>query len=263
VDQSLISIVTAVTSRAGALVSVLLSRREGRDRLHAAEQLVVRFREPLLQATLNLATRIYNIVQLNFLGRFAGDDSDDEEREYAVLNTLHLIAQFFCWAEILRCDSQFIDPDSDKRNRRVARTREDVRDIFSDSMSIQHTTFRVFRGEQRALGEVMLIGITDPPPGAPRWDCLSYASNVRVLREDPETARWFERLRRDLLQASRGSGDHELLQRQLVELVDLIDPDAHRVPSGLRKRLPVTGGGQHSDHGDEGHEAASQGRNVR
>ena len=38
-----------------------------------AEDLAVRFREPLLQAIFNLETRIYNIVELGFLQRFLGD----------------------------------------------------------------------------------------------------------------------------------------------------------------------------------------------
>jgi hypothetical protein len=253
VDQTLASVVSALISTAGALVSVVYSRRAARgDRLHAAEQLAVRFREPLLQATFNLETRIYNIVELDFLCRFAGENSVEEEREYAISNTLYVIGQFFCWAEILRRDSQFIDPRSNKRNRRVARALEDVRDIFSDSRSIPHTAFRLFRGEQRALGELMLVPTADPAPGSPRWDCVGYAPFVRALDEDLETARWFGRLRRDIVRAADGSRDHDarlrLVQRQLVELVDIIDPDAHRIPSTLRKRLSAPGPGC-SGHG--------------
>jgi hypothetical protein len=243
-DQSIISLMSSLISVGGALVSVAYSRRSARaERLDAADQLAVRFREPLLNAVFNLETRLYNIVELGFFTRFLAPDSSEEDREYAVLNTLYVVGQYFCWCEILRRDSQFVDPRDDERNCEVIRTLEAVRETFTNSVSEQ--CFRLFRGEQRALAEVMLVPAVDPHPGAPRWECMGYAAFVRAL-DDPNTGRWFRRLRSDIETLTQDVHGHDarlrLIQNRLIDILDILDPEAHRVPLDLRKRvsLPVS-----------------------
>lgn len=237
----LITVVSVSISTIGAIVSVAISRRAAREeRLSAAEELIKKFREPLLQAASNLETRIYNIVELDFFGRFLGADSADSEREYAVLNTMHVFAQYFCWVEIVRRESQFVDPRDDQRNRAHAAGMEAVNDAFADSIGIQDKCFRFFRGEQRALGEMMLTPVGVSTPGAPRWECLGYAAFVRSL-EDEQMARWFRRLRDDIGEFAENSANRDgrlrLIQQRLMDIIDLLDPDAHSVPERLRKRL--------------------------
>jgi hypothetical protein len=241
VQQGLIEIVPALVSAVGAFVSVMFSLRAARvERLSAAEEIATRFREPLLQAAFNLETRIYNIVELDFFGRFLGAGSTDSEREYAVLSTMHVFAQYFCWLEILRRESQFIDPRNDQSNRAALDGIEAVREVFANSIDIQERCFRFFRGEQRALGEVMLVPVEVPRSGAPRWECLGYASFVQSL-EDEQMARWFRTLREDIGEVSRDVANHDrrlrLIQRRLMDIIDILDSDARRVPAQLRKRL--------------------------
>lgn len=236
-----VPVVPALISILGALFSLLFSRRAARsDRREAAEQLATRFTEPLLQAIFNLETRIYNIVGLGFFDRFHHADSSPEDREYAALNTLYVAAQYFCWIEILRRDSQFVDPRQDERNVRVAHGLEAVRDAFADSLGITEPCFRLFRGEQRAMGEVMLVPVVDPPPGVPRWECLGYAPFVAML-DDPGMARWFRRMRADIdllvADTSRHDARLRIIQQRLMDVVDIVDPDGRRVPTQLRKRL--------------------------
>jgi hypothetical protein len=199
-------------------------------------------REPLLNAIFNLETRIYNVIELDFFGRFLGDTAEPSDREYAVLNTLYVFAQYFCWVEILRRESQFIDPRNDQRTADVVHGIEAVRDTFTDSQTITRRHFRLFRGEQRALGEVMLVAVPNPPPGAPRWECMGYASFVQEL-ETPGLERWFCRLRADITTLTADVRGHDarlrLVQRRLIELIDIIDPDARRVPIDLRKLVDV------------------------
>jgi hypothetical protein len=247
VEAWIVPVITALISLAGAWVSVVYSRRAvAKDRREAAEQVATRFTEPLLQAVFNLQTRIYNIVELGFFQRFHHSESPPEDREYAVLNTLYVVAQYFCWIEILRRDSQFVDPRNDERNTPVVRRLEAVRDTFSDSLSIEERCFRLFRGEQRALGEVMLVPVANPAPGVPRWECLGYAPFVRVL-DDPQVGRWFTRLRADIDLLIVDTRAHDTRLRQihsrLMDVIDIVDPRARRVPAALRKRLapPATG----------------------
>ena len=182
------------------------------------------------------------MVELDFFRSFLGVDSTDSERDYAVLNTMHVFGQYFCWAEIIRLESQFIDPRDDRRNRAHALAMEAVNETFLDSRGIQEKCFRFFRGEQRALGEMMLVPVPTgvSTPGAPRWECRGYASFVSSL-EDEQMARWFRRLREDIGEFAENpagrDGRLRLIQRQLVDLIDIVDPDAHSVPMRLRNRL--------------------------
>lgn len=237
----IIPVVTVLISTMGALTSVVISRRAARlERLYAADELATRFREPLLQAAFHLETRIYNIVELDFFGRFFGTDSTEPEKEYALLNTMYVFAQYFCWIEILLRESQFLDPRNDQRNRTIVAGIEAVRDACANSSSIQDRCFRLFRGEQRAIGEVMLARTESPKAGVPRWECLGYASFVQSL-EDKQMARWFWSLREDIEEIGENVAkrDRRLrpIHHRLMNIIDILDPDSRRVPAQLRKRL--------------------------
>src|SRR5512144_1868197 len=193
-DSSIVSLLGAALSASAAIASGWFTRQSvTSERLAAADELAMRVREPLLQSAFNLQSRIYNIVRLKFLERFMAETCPAEDREYAVENTLYLLGQYFCWVEILRRESQFLDPKNRARNRAVADQLEKVRDVFASS-EIPELAFRIFRGEQRAIGEVMLTS-TEAPRG-PRWECMGYAAFVRQ-RADEENDRWFRRPRGD------------------------------------------------------------------
>jgi hypothetical protein len=241
VQEWLKIIVPLLISTIGAIVSVALSRRAAREeRLSAAEGLVRKFREPLLQAAFNLQTRIYNMVKLEFFETFLGAGSTDSEKEYTVFNTMYVFAQYFCWVEILRREAQFIDPRSDQKNRAFMLGLVAVSETFLDSRNIQEKCFRIFRGEQRALGEIMMVPTGGSTPGAPRWECLGYASFVRAL-EDEQMMRWFQRLKEDIVKFAENPAGCDarlrLIQRRLMDLIDVLDPGARRVPMQARNRL--------------------------
>ncbi|HSL07494.1 MAG TPA: hypothetical protein VK887_05900 [Pseudonocardiaceae bacterium] len=239
--QEWIAVLAALISAVGAFVSVWYSRRTARvERMDAAEELATLFREPLLQAVFSLQSRIYNIIELDFFGRFLEQSNIKEDREYAELNTMYIFARYFCWWEILRRHARFIDPRNDQTNRASVVVFESVHDAFADSISIDEPTFRLFRGEQLALGEVMLVRAADPQPGAPRWECMGYADFVEALERE-QVARWFRRLKEDIAVTAHDRQGHDarlrLIQRRLVDVMDVLDPDSHRVPSHLRQRV--------------------------
>lgn len=236
-----VSILTAVITVMGALLGAWFGRRAARaERLAGAEELAVRFREPLVQAAFNLETRIYNILEMDFLGRFRGAQNTPEEREYAELHTAYVFAQYFCWVEILRREAQFLLPSHAERDQQVVRTLEEIRDVFCDSIRIPDRAFRLFRGEQRALGEVMLVQALEPGPHEPRWSCLGYSQFVASV-DEPALDRWCRPIRDDIasFQASPEHGAVRLgeVQRGLVDILDILDPHAGRIPARLRRRV--------------------------
>jgi hypothetical protein len=242
-ESSVISILGAVISAAAALVAVVLNRRAAiHDRRLAADEVASRYRVPLLHAAFNLQSRLYNIGGQDFLGIFLTNGSQSEA-EYARFNTVYLIAQYLCWAEILRREAQLVAPLHRVRERDIMVAIEKIRFEMADSLSNPDPVLRIFRGDQRAIGEVMLTTTNEPADRiGPRWDCIGYATFVQSLvgGQGP-LSRWIQPLINDVEQLAASYRAHQArliaVQHSLVELIDLIDPDGIRIPTGERKRI--------------------------
>jgi len=236
-----LSAFAALMSVIAVLVTAVLTYRLNRsERVEQADDLAARFREPLIEATHNLQSRLYNLVKLDFLARFlVTPAATPREREYAVLNTLFVFGQYLAWVEAIRREAQYVDVRDRRNNRVILERLEAVRDAMADSSDPEDRILRLFRGEQRAVGEVMLVEHV-AANGQRRFDCLGYATFCRRL-EDQEFAAWFESLREDIgTLASPGvsvPARVEKLQQALVDLLDTLDPDHHRVGSRWRERV--------------------------
>src|SRR5687767_14799939 len=79
-------------------------QREQRD----AAKIARRYYEPLLRSAYDLQSRLYNILMTDFVGRYLREGSD-RRQQYALCNTVFLMAQYFAWTEIIRTAIQFID----------------------------------------------------------------------------------------------------------------------------------------------------------
>lgn len=247
----MVSLITAAV----ALLSVVLSTRaaratarlqhelEMRRSRESKEELVAtlmaRYREPLVRAAFDLQSRIYNIVAQAFLVDFYLRGSAVEQ-EYAVRNTLFVFADYLGWVEILRRDVQFLDLGDVERNRKLADRLDAVSEVLGNSRTIKDPAFRLFRGQQRALGEVMIeaMGAND---SAPRGRCMGYAGFVARLEADPAFARWFAQLAADIQSSPQDPKAHcerlVPLQHALIDLIDFLDDPPVRFSSAQRTRL--------------------------
>jgi hypothetical protein len=221
----------------GALLAVfagILKRRHDRE-AHIAE-LLSRYRDPLLGAAFDLQSRLYNIVRLDFLEDHFGSP-EPSAREYARDSTLWLIGQYLGWTEILRREVQFLDLGEVSANRRLQARLQRVAQLFAEDDELLTPVFRLFRGEQRAIGELMIA----PADAHGHLTCIGFAEFSQHIREQP-LRRWFDRIERDLDQIATMPYDCPRLvhlQRALVGLVDLLDPDRIRYPDAdVRGRLP-------------------------
>jgi hypothetical protein len=132
-----------------------------------------------------------------------------------------------------------------RRDRAIMDALETVRMTMADSLDLTDRTVRVFRGNQRAIGEVLLVPAPefDRHPG-PRWDCLGYAAFTIALHEGAELARWFGPLLDSVDIMARKLGRHPtglaLTQHRLMDLFSVLDPTGSRVPANQRRLLPLT-----------------------
>lgn len=239
-----VSLVGAGIASASALTTLALTRRAAvSDRRRAADEVALRYREPLVYAAFNLQTRLYNIGCQDFLEKFVVHGAQDEV-EYARYNTAYLFGQYLCWAEILRREAQYLDPVDRRRDRAIMDALELVRSTLADSLTLTDRTLRVFRGDQRAIGEVLLVLAADAEHHAgPRWDCMGYAAFTNALRDGTELARWFTPLLDGIDIIANEPRRHltrlTLLQHRLLDVVSLLDPGGARVPAEMRKLLPM------------------------
>ena len=196
---------------------------------------MARYRDPLLWAAFELRRRTYGIAENDQLRRSL--ESGGRDWEYAQNNTMFVVAQYLCWVEILRRGIRFLDLGDDARNRRLVQLIHAITGSFA-SMKFTDTTLRLYRGDQRAIGESMIL------PAGPRgedYDCMGYAAFTRRLANDPEFAAWFEPLRTGLAELARADSARTdrlvALHNQISDLVDFLDPRALRFPSQQRDRL--------------------------
>lgn len=239
-EELLAVILTAVVSVVTTLVASLYgpawkdrldARRTARQR---SDQVISQYSEPLARAAYDLQSRIYNISQQGLM-RAASIPAD-----YRRLSTLWILGQFLAWIEIVRREVQVIDFGDVHRTSRLQHHLFAVVAVLA-SDATPADDFRVFRADQRAIGELMVVERTIG--GQQRSDSLGYGDFVRRMESDPAFARWFADLDASVGRLVRGGplGTRLVrIQRELIDLLDFIDPDAIRFPDrSTRTKLPL------------------------
>ncbi|MBX9399152.1 hypothetical protein K4749_37670 [Streptomyces sp. TRM72054] len=243
-----IQLTVAVISAVVALVSIVLSSRAARMQTILSAELerqsaelarekkrhdiMSRFRDPLLWSAFDLQSRLYNIVTRNFLQTY-GASKEAREREYARRSTLFVICEYLGWVEIIRRRIRFLDLGNRQDNRRLISLLAEISETLSTSAYLDRR-FRVLRGEQRALGELMISR------GGHAESCLGYAEFCNRLEVDTGFAKWTQGLTQDIETLIESP---DLLQRitdlqcGLINLVNFLDPYAERIPETQRSLL--------------------------
>ncbi|SIN35803.1 hypothetical protein SAMN04489832_5868 [Micromonospora cremea] len=234
---SLISV--AVTYRTAVVTHRLQEQARSRDKVELAEELFRRYRVPLLWSAEALQDRLHNALSRNLLRQYL-HSGDSEDQHYVRHNTVYVLAEHLAWLEVLHREQRFLDLESVKSTK----------ELFTAIQRIHHPLatdalpgpFRVFRGHQRAIGEVMLNRV-ESPEGAVT-EVLGYAAFCDRLNTDPTFASWFARLLKEVddVEARGQRGNERLvrLQNELVELIELLDPEGEWLPLEQRERLQRT-----------------------
>ncbi|MET9904846.1 hypothetical protein [Streptomyces sp. NPDC006446] len=226
--------ISAAVALASAATTAFLGYWQQR-RIVAVERLnyMNQYGASLAWAAFDLQSRLYNILYGRYLAFFLTQGTE-EDAEFARRSTVFVIAEYLGWVEILRRDVQFLDLGSSGPNRRVMTQLSQVGETFNRSTR-RRDELRLFRIQQRAIGSVMIH--PDSEPGRRR--CLDYAEFCDGLDGDDRFKAWFSELLTDVdaIAADMAPAEPRLrsLQRQLVELVDLLDPDAVRFPQFHRR----------------------------
>jgi hypothetical protein len=191
------------------------------DRDLRAEDVLARYREPLAAGAFDLQSRCYNILRLNFFGKFG---TGQERFPEAQMTTLFRFAQYFGWTEILRRDIQFLSfPEADD-TRRVAQLQSSIARRLASSED--DAPLMIWADEQRAIGERMIVQEHDTVL------CMGYA---RFCDEyDARFGSLCRRLLADLLDPSSARRLRGV-QHLLCELIEMLDARRVRYTEDLER----------------------------
>lgn len=149
--------------------------------------------------------------------------------------------------EILRRQIQFLDLGDRADHRRWVELLDEIpvslhsdSDREGDSDSGRGPSFRLFRGDQRAIGETVIV--SDGAVGS----CIGYAEFCGRLDSDPDFAAWYAGLDEGIRMCAEHPVRHarlSRLQHALMDLIDFLDPAVERFPARVRDRLRAGGHG--------------------
>ena len=236
--EVLVALITSGVGLVVALVGVQLNNAVARKARHEQVQdVMARYRDPLLWSVHDLRGRIQTIVDHGFLVRYLvnGEDivfgnGDDFARPYARRHTTFVLAEYLGWVEILRRTVGFLDLGDRQSNRRLVELLSVVRRVLL-ARNLD-PVYHVPAGHQRAIGELMIT--SDAGAESRGWRCIGFAEFCRRLDTDPEFAAWFARIEQGIVASCTppGQGHNRLveLNLRLTDLIDFLDPDGHRFP---------------------------------
>ena len=110
---ALIAGAVALASATGTIwnaraIKQLELNNEQRKASEQREREVSKYREPLIRAANHLQSRLFNILRKEFIPVFY-INGNDREKAYVENSTVFLIAQYFCWSELVYREIQYID----------------------------------------------------------------------------------------------------------------------------------------------------------
>jgi hypothetical protein len=248
--QILTAIIAAIVAVVSAVISIygqwriarlqhqFAEQQEQRSQEARAQALIAKYRDPLLRSAFDLQSRLYNIVEGTFLNIYRS--KYEGSKRYALDNTLYVVAEYLGWVEILRREVQFLDLGNVDQSRELNQIIYGVRDVFLTSK--YPFVFRLFNGQQRAIGELMMT-LRKPDEHSANYECIGYATFSQKLHEDERFAAWFSNLIYDFECLVREPREYYkrlvVLQNNLIELIDFLDPDGVRYSTDERQKISL------------------------
>ncbi len=142
-----------------------------------------------------------------------------------------LVAQFLGWTEAIREEIQFLDHRENDLTKRFRELQDSIyTTLQTDKLG---PGFRLFAGEQRAVGELMI----DRTSSVCR--CRGYADFVN--RRDPNLDYWLDPVRDDIKQMAHDLFPFEerliRIQHAMIDLLEFLDPQFIRFPRSSRAKV--------------------------
>ncbi|ONI81545.1 hypothetical protein ALI144C_19720 [Actinosynnema sp. ALI-1.44] len=224
-------LISAAVSVAGALVTAVLGavfehRRQRGQRVQERNHLASRYSHPLLRAASALHNRVgWFLRQIQDERTPVIRHADQRDTDYARYDTLFRFACYLGWVEVMLQEVHFLDLGSRRRNHKLAVLLVGVQDALSRDDPDLGPVFRTRGGEQRAIGELMVV--RDEREDT-RTRCLGYVTFRSKLDDEPTFACWFAPVLADidkaLAQPLEAKARMHKVHAALSALIDFLDP---------------------------------------
>lgn len=186
--------------------------------------------EPLIKSSADLQSRIYNITEGGFLGGYY-HGGNQRQRDYVILHTTYLFSQFFAWSEATRQDVQFLNLENDERTRRLSELQDVIYSLIQTDRLGKY--FVIFSGEQRAIGERMLVKSVNG------YGCIGYGEFIKMDLVNHEP--FLNQLKQEVVHMADDFIHYQSkfikLQHTLIDLIDYLDPKYIRVTENKRRKI--------------------------
>lgn len=207
----------------------IAERKDAKAAARQRAQRIQAYSAPLAHAAFDLQSRLYNFLRKDFAEvSLKGDD--EKSRSYAVENTAFLVAQYFCWSELARQQVHHIELENPEKTRELLRLQDRLHSEWgTDRYAL---AFRIFAGEQRAIGEALFVGT------AGSIGCLGYGQFLKAFPTGENAL--IDAVRADVVALENGfeAARPRLtkVQHTLIELLDLLDPTSQRFRAESRSK---------------------------
>ena len=240
-----LSVVGALVTTIGTLVGLFLREVifvrsfERWKTMQSLEQVARKYREPIALSAIEVCNRLTDICDHyppNFLDSGLLSSASDRPalnsandpyfRRYRLISTVYRLCSFLGWVELYRQDTTYLEPASDSKGRPVDRAIFAVRSDLADGQLNKASDWAtwsdmlLFREEQRAIGESMIIAV-----GGART-VMGYAEFCNFFLGDPDLrqAKWMHIAARFLLDLNSDKDFRQIrMQHLIVHLVDLVE----------------------------------------
>jgi hypothetical protein len=246
----MIAVISAVIAVLGAVCTAVLGHRlQAQAKARDRRDYMSRYRDALLWTAFDLQSRIFNILrgyQVDLRGRSGFTSAfllagTEQQALYVKRSTAFLFAEYLGWAEIFRRDLRFLDLGSNRPNQQIMFTLHKISRTLGASYTSDAECFRIFRTDQRAIGEIMID--SDSEPGERR--CIGFATFCTQLTAEGAFSEWMQELldHVELAACEPDKARDRLtrIQHQLIDLIDLLDAEGRRFPSTERSRFVPPG----------------------
>ena len=191
--------------------------------------------EPLLQAAFDLQSRIANIYECCF---FSFHEPDRERyRLYTEESTIYRIAQYFCYVEILRKESLYVNLTKPREIKKTLSLLHHIERAWS-SDKIHGEELRIFADEQRYIGECLFCEKDG------KLSCMNYRDFIKLWSRKEDVI--LDEIRADVRKiagdASYRIASHRMVKVQnlLIDLIEARDNPHSRFPADKLKKIILT-----------------------
>jgi hypothetical protein len=195
----------AVISTAGSLIALFIKDfflaiyLDKRKENKALDDIYKKFKDPIVLSATELCSRLLEVhrdcptvfLSSNVLGLkntflSKNNASDEHFRRHKLLSTVYRLCAFFGWLELYRQEITFLNGSNHKTNLNLQRCLKDIQSSFADGQLNEYDDwedwkdFLIFREEQRAIGESMIVSNTSK-------SIIGYAAFKTIFEEFAET----------------------------------------------------------------------------